>query len=255
MDRYTTSKQIGDGTYGCVMKAVHKQTQEVVAIKRMKQKFFKWEDCINLREVQVLRKLNNHPNIVRLREVIREQNQLFFVFEYMDSDLLAVMKDHAMSGQTGLPQAKIRNIMYQTLQAVAWMHRLGYMHRDLKPENLLLTRELVCNFPFPTRFFSFLRGGGGGGGGFDNPRMCQVPASQRRFCTINFTFISRKGACVGPLKCFQFCELKVYEPNFFCNNLRRDIVNVLCMISSFLVWKIYEVLTPFHWLTSYSGLL
>ena len=145
MERYITSKQIGDGTFGSVVKAVHKQTQEVVAIKRMKQKFFNWEDCINLREVQVLRKLNNHPNIIKLREVIREHNQLFFVFECMDSDLLSVMKEHAMSGQSGLPQAKIRNIMYQVLQAVAWMHKLGYMHRDLKPENLLLTRELVCH--------------------------------------------------------------------------------------------------------------
>eukprot|EP01059_Diplonema_ambulator_P014454 TRINITY_DN25367_c0_g1_i1.p1 TRINITY_DN25367_c0_g1~~TRINITY_DN25367_c0_g1_i1.p1 ORF type:complete len:538 (+),score=89.56 TRINITY_DN25367_c0_g1_i1:67-1680(+) len=143
MDRYVVMKQIGDGTYGSVMKATHKQTKEVVAIKRMKQKFYSWEECVALREVQALRKLNNHPNIVKLREVIREQNQLYFVFEYLDCDLLQVMKQHAMSGQNGLPQAKIRNIMYQLLQAVSWMHKLGFMHRDLKPENLLLSRDVT----------------------------------------------------------------------------------------------------------------
>ena len=143
MERYSMVKQIGDGTYGSVSKAVHKQNKEVVAIKRMKQKFYSWAECVALREVQALRKLNNHPNIVKLREVIREQNQLFFVFEFMDSDLLHVMKQHAMSGQNGLPQSKIRNIMYQLMQAVSWMHKLGFMHRDLKPENLLVSRELT----------------------------------------------------------------------------------------------------------------
>eukprot|EP00755_Sulcionema_specki_P006075 Sspe_Gene.34478::Locus_16758_Transcript_1_1_Confidence_1.000_Length_1321::g.34478::m.34478/K08829/MAK; male germ cell-associated kinase len=143
MERYTTLKQIGDGTFGSVTKAIHKQTKEVVAIKRMKQKFYTWEECVNLREVQALRKLNHHPNIVKLREVIREHNQLFFVFEFMDSDLLHVMKQHAMSGQNGLPQQKIRNIMYQLMQAVACMHKLGFMHRDLKPENLLLRGDVA----------------------------------------------------------------------------------------------------------------
>jgi len=32
---------------------------------------------------------------------------------------------------------EVRNIIYQTLQALAYMHRKGYFHRDMKPENLL----------------------------------------------------------------------------------------------------------------------
>eukprot|EP01063_Lacrimia_lanifica_P027794 TRINITY_DN3956_c0_g7_i1.p1 TRINITY_DN3956_c0_g7~~TRINITY_DN3956_c0_g7_i1.p1 ORF type:complete len:670 (+),score=231.47 TRINITY_DN3956_c0_g7_i1:198-2207(+) len=143
MDRYVITKQIGDGTYGSVLKATNKETREVVAIKKMKQKFYSWEECVALREVQALRKLNNHPNVVKLREVIREQNQLYFVFEHMDSDLLQVMKEHALSGHNGLPHHKIRNILYQLLQALTWMHKLGFMHRDLKPENLLLSREVT----------------------------------------------------------------------------------------------------------------
>ncbi len=50
----------------------------------MKRKFYSWEECMNLREVKSLRKLN-HPCIVKLKEVIRENDELFFVFEFLVS--------------------------------------------------------------------------------------------------------------------------------------------------------------------------
>ena len=53
-----------------------------VAIKKMKRNFYSWEECMALREVKSLRKLS-HPSIVKLKEVIRERDELFFVFEYM----------------------------------------------------------------------------------------------------------------------------------------------------------------------------
>ncbi len=52
MDRYKIVKQLGDGTYGEVLKATNKQTAEIVAIKRMKRKYYNWDECIALKEVQ-----------------------------------------------------------------------------------------------------------------------------------------------------------------------------------------------------------
>ena len=49
----------------------------------MKKKFYSWEECMQLREVQSLRKLS-HPNIVKLKEVIRENDMLYFVFEFLE---------------------------------------------------------------------------------------------------------------------------------------------------------------------------
>lgn len=89
MNRYKVMKQLGDGTYGAVWKATNRQTNEVVAIKKMKRKFYSWEECMALREVKSLRKLN-HPNVVKLKEVIRENDELYFVFEYMDHNLYQV---------------------------------------------------------------------------------------------------------------------------------------------------------------------
>jgi serine/threonine protein kinase len=86
MDRYKVTKQLGDGTYGEVIKDSNRQTDEVVAIKRMKRKYYSWDECMALQEVKSLRKMK-HPNIVKLKEVIREQDILYFVFEFLDQNL------------------------------------------------------------------------------------------------------------------------------------------------------------------------
>ena len=72
MNRYKVLRVLGDGTYGEVIKAQNRQSGDLVAIKRMKKKFYNWDDCMNLAEVKALRKLR-HPNLVKLKEVIREQ--------------------------------------------------------------------------------------------------------------------------------------------------------------------------------------
>lgn len=53
MNRYVTLHQLGDGTYGSVVLGQRKDTGEKVAIKRMKRKYYSWEEAMNLREVKV----------------------------------------------------------------------------------------------------------------------------------------------------------------------------------------------------------
>ncbi|XP_040284490.1 serine/threonine-protein kinase ICK isoform X1 [Bufo bufo] len=139
MNRYTTIKQLGDGTYGSVLLARSTESGELVAIKKMKRKFYSWDECMNLRELKSLRKLN-HANVIKLKEVIRENDHLYFVFEYMKENLYQLMKDRNKL----FPESTIRNIMYQILQGLAFIHKYGFFHRDLKPENLLcMGPELV----------------------------------------------------------------------------------------------------------------
>lgn len=137
MNRYRIQKAIGDGTYGSVMKAIN-QKGDTVAIKKMKKKFHTWEECIELREVKSLKKLN-HPNIVKLREVIRENDELYFVFEYLDKNIYQLTKER----KKPFPEAKVRNLIWQILQGLAYMHKMGYFHRDMKPENLLVHNDDV----------------------------------------------------------------------------------------------------------------
>lgn len=138
MNRYKVFKTLGDGTYGSVLKAQNKQTNELVAIKKMKQKYYSWEECMKLREIASLRKLI-HPNIVKLKEVIRENDELHLVFEFMEANLYEFMKSRVRA----IPESKVRNIMFQTIQAVNHVHKHGYFHRDMKPENLLVSGDTV----------------------------------------------------------------------------------------------------------------
>ncbi|CAG09410.1 unnamed protein product [Tetraodon nigroviridis] len=139
MNRYTTIRQLGDGTYGSVLLGRSLESGELVAIKKMKRKFYSWEECMNLREVKSLKKLN-HANVIKLKEVIRENDHLYFIFEYMKENLYQLMKDRTRL----FTESSLRNIMFQILQGLAFIHKQGFFHRDMKPENLLcMGPELV----------------------------------------------------------------------------------------------------------------
>ncbi|XP_030877481.1 serine/threonine-protein kinase ICK-like [Leptonychotes weddellii] len=120
MNRYTTIKQLGDGTYGSVLLGRSIESGELIAIKKMKRKFYSWEECMNLREVKSLKKLN-HANVVKLKEVIRENDHLYFIFEYMKENLYQLIKERNKL----FPESAIRNIMYQILQGLAFIHKHG----------------------------------------------------------------------------------------------------------------------------------
>ncbi|KAI4812780.1 hypothetical protein KUCAC02_024148 [Chaenocephalus aceratus] len=118
MNRYTNIRQLGDGTYGSVVLGRSLESGELVAIKRMKRKFYSWE-CMNLREVKSLKKLN-HANVIKLKEVIRENDHLYFIFEYMKENLYQLMKDRTRL----FPESAVRNIMFQILQGLAFIHNM-----------------------------------------------------------------------------------------------------------------------------------
>lgn len=91
--------------------ATNVETREKVAIKAMKRKYHSWDEVMDLREVKSLKKLH-HPNVVKLKEVIRENSRLYFVFEYVKGDLLGLMREKAEP----FPEFWIRSVIQQVLQ-------------------------------------------------------------------------------------------------------------------------------------------
>ena len=136
MERYSVVKVIGDGTYGTVCKGVIKDTGEFVAIKKMKKKFFSWDECLELREIKSLRKFT-HPNIIKLKEVIRANDDLYLVFEFLPQNIVQITRERV------LEEDEIKSITHQTLKGLSYMHKLGYYHRDMKPDNLMIDGNLV----------------------------------------------------------------------------------------------------------------
>ncbi|KAI9350906.1 kinase-like domain-containing protein [Obelidium mucronatum] len=141
-EKFEIVKQLGDGSFGSVLMGRNKFTQEIVAIKKMKKKFKTWEECTQLREVKSLAKLSKHVNIIKLKEVIRDNrtDELSFVFEFMDGNLYQKIRDR--EGKL-FPDADIKKYTYQVLLGLQHMHKHGFFHRDMKPENLLMTGDIV----------------------------------------------------------------------------------------------------------------
>ena len=64
----------------------------------MKKQYEKWEECLELSEVKVLRRIV-HPNIIKLKEVIRVMNDAYLVFEYAEKDLYKLMSRRKEKGK------------------------------------------------------------------------------------------------------------------------------------------------------------
>ncbi|KAM8948442.1 cyclin-dependent kinase-like 1 isoform 2-T2 [Lycaon pictus] len=147
MEKYEKIGKIGEGSYGVVFKCRNRDTGQIVAIKR----FLESEDDpvikkIALREIRMLKQLK-HPNLVNLLEVFRRKRKLHLVFEYCDHTVLHELDRH----QRGVPEHLVKNITWQTLQAVNFCHKHDCIHRDVKPENILITKHSViklCDFGF-----------------------------------------------------------------------------------------------------------
>lgn len=141
MHKYRLISKKGEGTFSEVLKAQSIKSGKHVAIKCMKNNFDSIDQVNNLREIQALRRLVGHPNIIKLQEVLYDEptGRLALVFELMDMNLYEAIKGR----RHYLPEQKIKHYMYETLKAIDHMHRNGIFHRDVKPENLLLEDDVI----------------------------------------------------------------------------------------------------------------
>mmetsp|Transcript_177730 Transcript_177730/g.432413 ORF Transcript_177730/g.432413 Transcript_177730/m.432413 type:complete len:446 (-) Transcript_177730:17-1354(-) len=156
MHKYRLIAKKGEGTFSEVLKAQSIKNGKYLAIKCMKNHFDSIEQVNNLREIQALRRLSPHPNIIKLYEVLYDQptGRLALVFELMDCNIYELIRGR----RHYLPEQRIKLYMYQLCKAMDHMHRNGIFHRDIKPENFLLQSKAsdaeikVIDFGLATRF-------------------------------------------------------------------------------------------------------
>ncbi|KAG8039533.1 hypothetical protein G9C98_008176 [Cotesia typhae] len=145
MDKYENIEVVGEGSYGIVIKCRHRETGEIVAIK----KFLETEEDVHVRkmafrEIRMLKKLR-HDNLVNMIEVFRRRKRFYLVFEYLDHTVL----DELEVSSNG-PQVS-RRYIFQVLRGLNFCHSNHIMHRDVKPENVLVSPNSViklCDFGF-----------------------------------------------------------------------------------------------------------
>lgn len=141
MHKYRLLSKKGEGTFSEVLKAQSIKSNKHVAIKCMKNHFDSIDQVNNLREIQALRRLAGHPNLIKLHEILFDEptGRLALVFELMDMNVYEAIKGR----RHYLPEAKTKHYMFEILKALDHMHRNGIFHRDVKPENLLISDDEI----------------------------------------------------------------------------------------------------------------
>ncbi|XP_069617633.1 cyclin-dependent kinase-like 5 isoform X6 [Ranitomeya imitator] len=147
MNKFEVLGVVGEGAYGVVLKCRHKETKEIVAIKKFKDSEENEEvKETTLRELKMLRTLKQE-NIVELKEAFRRRGKLYLVFEYVEKNMLELLEEMP----NGVPPEKVKNYIYQLIKAIHWCHKNDIVHRDIKPENLLISYNDIlklCDFGF-----------------------------------------------------------------------------------------------------------
>ncbi|XP_011369241.1 MAPK/MAK/MRK overlapping kinase isoform X1 [Pteropus medius] len=141
MKSYKAIGKIGEGTFSEVMKMQSLRDGNYYACKQMKQHFESVEQVNSLREIQALRRLNPHPNILTLHEVVfdRKSGSLALICELMDMNIYELIRGR----RHPLSEKKIMCYMYQLCRSLDHMHRNGIFHRDVKPENILIKQDVL----------------------------------------------------------------------------------------------------------------
>eukprot|EP00240_Pyramimonas_obovata_P016117 CAMPEP_0118928208 /NCGR_PEP_ID=MMETSP1169-20130426/5514_1 /TAXON_ID=36882 /ORGANISM="Pyramimonas obovata, Strain CCMP722" /LENGTH=270 /DNA_ID=CAMNT_0006870131 /DNA_START=312 /DNA_END=1121 /DNA_ORIENTATION=- len=144
MENYIKGELLGMGTYGKVIKVVHKESGKVYAMKKLCKLSRRDSDLSEeggicktiLREIKVLKELQ-HPNILTLVEVFNHKQNIRLVCDLMEGDLETLIKNENIKFTPG----DIKAYMQMLLKAVEHCHNNMILHRDLKPDNLLLAPD------------------------------------------------------------------------------------------------------------------
>ncbi|CAI4225836.1 unnamed protein product [Auanema sp. JU1783] len=135
---YDLDYTIGQGHFAVVKLARHVFTGEKVACKIIdKTNLDPVSEAHIMQEVRCM-KLVQHPNIVRLYEVIDTQSKLFLCLELGDYD----MHDFIVRHEKGVAEPLAQQYFSQIITAIDYCHRLHVVHRDLKPENVVFFEKI-----------------------------------------------------------------------------------------------------------------
>ncbi|XP_015433053.1 PREDICTED: serine/threonine-protein kinase MARK2-like isoform X6 [Dufourea novaeangliae] len=149
--KYKLLKTIGKGNFAKVKLAKHVPTGKEVAIKIIDKTQLNPNSLQKLfREVRIMKMLD-HPNIVKLFQVIETEKTLYLVMEYASGG--EVFDYLVLHGRMKEKEARAK--FRQIVSAVQYCHQKKIIHRDLKAENLLLDSEMnikIADFGFSNEF-------------------------------------------------------------------------------------------------------
>jgi serine/threonine protein kinase len=137
---YTFQNILGHGGMATVYLAEHNTLHQPVAIKVLNKEFMHNENIRKrfLAEARNIFKMS-HPNIIKVTDLIDQDDLVAFVMEYIDGETLKEYLDK----KGKLPDEEIKQLFTQMLDAVGYVHEQGLIHRDIKPSNFMISGKGV----------------------------------------------------------------------------------------------------------------
>lgn len=159
VNQYTFVKKLGEGTYGKVKLVLHGEKEDKCAVKVIKKDMLKrrremirdekgrikYKDALEnvMREIAIMKKLN-HPNLVKLYEVIdnADSSKMYIVMEYAEKGQILEWDQenrnfYNLHQREYFNEDELRKIFSETIQGLYYLHKNGIVHRDIKPQNIL----------------------------------------------------------------------------------------------------------------------
>ena len=166
--RYEIIKTLGEGRFGKVKLATNIETKEIVAVKILDKDQIKHQNMGRQVKTQItIMKQLKHPNVVRMKEVLKSESKFFIVIEYISGGELfteLVKKGYRFcsymysccppisyfaqmlsSGKFGEDEAS--RYFRQMIDGISYCHYQGVCHRDLKV-NLFLCKGVICIYSY-----------------------------------------------------------------------------------------------------------
>jgi serine/threonine protein kinase len=137
-DVFQVLEKIGEGATGTVYKALHKETQRVVAIKKMKVGLNNVSNTV--KEIKIMKDLKS-PYTLKYYGCYRKDDFIWLVMEYCDGGSVQDILDAREDQEVVLTEEQIGAITAQVLQALHYLHSLKKIHRDVKAGNILLNSQ------------------------------------------------------------------------------------------------------------------
>lgn len=138
---YKILEEIGEGGFGCVLKAKHKDIGRLVALKTLKSKR-RGRPGDRKRLIQEARAANKlrHPGIVDITDLLTcPDGNIYVVMEFLDGETLKTRLTRER--ELGLPLTEALYLARFIACALAHVHQEGFIHRDVKPSNIMIVED------------------------------------------------------------------------------------------------------------------